>query len=162
MPIISPLPLAERIGEALKVALQAIVSDGTKYSYTPTEVLIVEDLNTAELESKKQLIYWILEGDHRPTEKTNWQFENKTYLSIFAAYRYPAPAPTGTPARKTIRNLIISDIQTAVVKDVTLGGIVTNVEVTEFSRDLRVDNTVEWIAVSAFVVVTSTEYRRQS
>ena len=157
MPIVSPLPMSERIGEAVKAALLLIVSDGVRYSYTPDVVLIVEDLNVDKLETKKQLVYWILEGDHKPVEATNNQFQYTTYLSVFGAYRYPAP-PAGAPARKTIRNLIAEDIIRALTKDVSLGGLVINVEVTEISRDIRIDNTVEWICVSAFVVVTSKAY----
>jgi len=160
MNIINPLPLSERIGEAIKAALLAVVEDGVNYSITPdaTEVKFVEDFNVDKLPSKKQLVYWILEGDHKPQEKGGKTFEYTDYLSIFAAWREPVPYGSA-PARKTIRNLIIEDIHRALTKDVQLGGLVRNTEATEFSRDIRLDNTVPWTAVSAFIVVTSRETR---
>src|SRR5204863_9210541 len=122
-------------------------------------VEFVEDFSVDKLPSARELVYWILEGDHRPSERANLQFESTTYLSIFAAYRYPAKPTSSTPSRKTLRNLICADIHRALTNDVSLGGLAINVEVTEFSRDIRIDNTVEWVAVSAFVVVTSKELR---
>lgn len=158
MNVINPLPLSERLGEALKTALLAIVEDGVNYSITPTSVEFVEDFNVDKLPTSKQLVYWILEGDHKPEEKASKTFEFTDYLSIFAAWRDPVPYGA-TPPRKKMRNLIIEDIHRAITKDVTLGGLARNTEVTEFSRDIRVDNTVGWTAVSAFVVITSRETR---
>lgn len=160
MNVINPLPLSERLGEALKAALIAIVEDGVNYSITPDagEVKFVEDFNVDKLPSSKQLVYWILEGDHKPEEKASKTFEFTDYLSIFAAWRNPVPYGAA-PSPKKIRNLIIEDIHRAITKDVTLGGLARNTEVTEFSRDIRVDNTTVWTAVSAFVVITSRETR---
>lgn len=158
MNIINPLPLSERLGEALKTRLLTIIEDGTLYSITPTSVDFVEDFNVDKLPSSKQLVYWILEGDHKPEEKASKTFELTDYLSIFAAWREPVPYGSAT-ARKTVRNLIIEDIHRAITKDVTLGGLARNTEVTEFSRDIRIDNTTGWTAISAFVVITSRETR---
>jgi hypothetical protein len=160
MNIINPLPLSERLGEAIKAALLAIVEDGVTYSVTPTSVDYVEDFNVDKLPSSKQLVYWILDGDHKPHEQASKTFEYSDYLSIFAAFRDPVPYGSA-PLRKTMRNLIIEDIHRAITKDVTLGGLARNTEVTEFSRDIRIDNTTGWTAVSAFVVITSRETRFQ-
>lgn len=153
MNVISPLPLLARINAALVTKLSAIIEDGANYSITPGEVKFVEDLNVDKLPSNKSAVIWILDGDVRPTEKARGAWEVEAYYSIFSAWRNPVPYPSTTPSLSTVRTLMIEDIHRALTADVTLGGLARNTEITEFSRDIRIDNTTPWTGVSAFVVV---------
>jgi hypothetical protein len=160
VPPVNPLPLWDRIGDAIVTRLAGIVGDGVNYSFTPSQVMFVEDMNVDKLPKSQTVVYWLLEDDHKAEEHASYTHEFKDYLTICAALiGAQLPLIGGGAARRTIRNCLIQDIHRALTKDVTLGGLARNTEVTEYARNVRIDNTTEWIAVAAFVVVTSRETR---
>ena len=155
----------EQIMAQLRTTLAAInaTAEPTVFNYTPTNVLRVEDLDPRFLRTEDDVDILILEGDEFPLEETTAQFMVQAEAFILTAKKWQpnstSPYAMTPPIGATIRSRLVQDVETAIFRDLSLGGLVDDVEVRDVNRDVRIEQTVMWSAAELRLLITYTHLK---
>jgi hypothetical protein len=163
-----PESLPEQIVEAIRARLAAIVGDaGATFWYTPTvrRVRAIEstclDNTFADPVSGKTTLYLLTPDDEEDLEEPAHTVEAVMFVDLVVAREidkvdHPLKTPVeGLP--ETIQNRLIRDAKKKLRQDVTLGGLVDNVEFRRTERSAEETFIAGW-AVAAMRLQISYSY----
>lgn len=126
--------LHEQISAALQTRLRSIVADGGQtYAYTPDKVFRVLEFQPDYLDDSFDLLLFLRPDEDSITEGTTFRrVIGQAPFTVLIAKKWQMQAPLAEeagaePLSVTVIGDCVADVRTALLSEVTLGGLVWNV-----------------------------------
>lgn len=125
----------EQVANALVSTFESIVGDnGTTYWYTPSVVTRFTAIETRRLiQSRFDVIYALAPFEVEITESTGLEYEETAVFDFLVAKKFHSTDEAfkheaGNRLRWTLQTRVFGDFKRAILADVTLDGLVTNID----------------------------------